>query len=57
MAPIWSHFFLPERWVAPNRSHFGIGGENDMENEKRALSWREFVESGFDGRECSYNKN
>ena len=22
-----------------------------MENEKRALSWREFVESGFDGRE------
>ena len=27
------------------------GGENDMENEKRALSWREFVESGFDGRE------
>lgn len=27
------------------------GGENDMENKKRALSWREFVESGFDGRE------
>ena len=30
------------------------GGENDMENEKRALSWREFVESGFDGREYQF---
>lgn len=27
------------------------GGENDMEKEERALSWWEFVESGFDGRE------
>ena len=26
----------------------------DMENEKRALSWREFVESGFDGREYQF---
>lgn len=25
-----------------------------MENEKRALSWREFVESGFDGREYQF---
>ena len=24
-----------------------------MENEKRALSWREFVESGFDGGDIS----
>jgi hypothetical protein len=30
------------------------GGENDMENEKRALSWREFVESGFDGFEGTF---
>ena len=30
------------------------GGENDMEKEKRALSWREFVESGFDGREYQF---
>ena len=33
---------------------FGNGGESDMENEKRALSWREFVESGFDGREYQF---
>lgn len=25
-----------------------------MEKEKRALSWREFVESGFDGREYQF---
>ena len=25
-----------------------------MKNEKRALSWREFVESGFDGREYQF---
>ena len=26
-----------------------------MEKEKRALSWREFVESGFDGREYTFS--
>lgn len=30
------------------------GDENDMEKEERALSWREFVESGFDGREYQF---
>lgn len=33
--------------------HWNVG-ENDMEKEKRALSWREFVESGFDGREYQF---
>ena len=49
-------FFCPKDGVASFlMPHFQrIVGENDMENEKRALSWREFVESGFDGREYQF---
>lgn len=49
-------FFCPKDGVASIlMPHFKrIGGENDMENEKRALSWREFVKSGFDGREYQF---
>ena len=56
MASILMPFFLPERWSGINfdATFQKIGGENDMENEKRALSWREFVESGFDGREYQF---
>ena len=49
-------FFCPKDGVASFlMPHFKrIGGENDKENEKRALPWREFVESGFDGREYQF---
>jgi hypothetical protein len=38
--------------VAPLRSH--REEVNFMENEKRALSWQEFVDSGFDGRDYKF---
>ena len=44
-------FFLAQTIGGSKMEPHWNGGENDMENEKRALSWREFVESGFDGRE------
>ena len=46
---------LLQNVIILQQTHFKrIGGENDMEKEKRALSWREFVESGFDGREYQF---
>jgi hypothetical protein len=52
MAPIWSHFFDAKRWVEPKWSHTERGGETPM--EKRALSWQEFLDSGFDGRDYQF---
>ena len=53
MAPIWSHFsFSNNRW-----RQFGATYRmevNFMEKEKRALSWQEFVDSGFDGRDYEF---
>jgi hypothetical protein len=47
-------FFLVQTIGGSKMEPLWNGDENDMENEKRALSWREFVESGFDGREYQF---
>jgi hypothetical protein len=47
-------FFLVQTIGGSKMEPHWNGDENDMEKEKRALSWREFVESGFDGREYQF---
>lgn len=52
MAPIRSHFHFQKVTVAPIRSH--RKKVNFMEKEKRALSWQEFVDSGFNDRDYEF---